>query len=75
MSIPIDIPGGQQLGELTRRGLQPGVQQSAEGGFRGIVLIGASSEEGAATHVCEPLRPTSELAYADALAFIAAQAS
>ena len=52
MSIPIDIPGGHHLGELSgpvadAQGgpvMQPGVQQSEEGGFRGIVLIGASPQ-------------------------------
>ncbi|BEV15412.1 hypothetical protein HBDW_22000 [Herbaspirillum sp. DW155] len=78
MSIPIDIPGGEKLGELSGPGggpvMQPGVQQSEEGGFRGIVLIGASPQaphEPVSTHVCALLRPTSELAYADALAYIA----
>ncbi|WP_343725009.1 hypothetical protein [Herbaspirillum huttiense] len=84
MSIPIDIPGGHHLGELSgpvadAQGapvMQPGVQQSEEGGFRGIVLIGASPQapqEQVSTHVCPMLRTTSELAYADALAFIAGQ--
>ena len=84
MGIPIDIPGGPHLGELSgsladAQGgpvMQPGVQQSEEGGFRGIVLIGASPQapqETVSTHVCPMLRTTSELAYADALAFIAGQ--
>lgn len=86
MSIPIDIPGGHHLGELSgpvadAQGgpvMQPGVQQSEEGGFRGIVLIGASPQapqEPVSTHVCPMLRTTSELAYADALAFIAGQSN
>ncbi|MBW9333206.1 hypothetical protein [Herbaspirillum aquaticum] len=86
MSIPIDIPGGEKLGELSGPPggpeggplMQPGVQQSEEGGFRGIVLIGASSQaphEAVSTHVCSMLRATSELAYADALAYIAGRGS
>lgn len=82
MSIPIDIPGGEKLGELSGPAggpegspvMQPGVQQSEEGGFRGIVLIGACAQapqEPVSTYVCALLRPTSELAYADALAYIA----
>lgn len=81
MSIPIDLPGGEKLGELTgpvtdAQGaprMQPGVQHSEEGGFRGVVLVGASSQAGqpVSTYVCPVLRPTSEQAYADALAYVA----
>ncbi|WP_343654057.1 hypothetical protein [Herbaspirillum sp.] len=74
MSIPIDIPGGEKLGELTTPVLQPGVQQAEAGGFHGIVLIGSHGQDPVATHVCTPLRSTSDLAYADALEYIARQA-
>ncbi|MDR6394358.1 hypothetical protein ABIC71_000521 [Herbaspirillum seropedicae] len=73
MTIPIDIPGGDKLDEMTAPLMQPGVQQAEGGGFRGIVLIGASHEDEMSTYVCEPVREASDAAYADALAYIAQQ--
>lgn len=70
MSIPIDIPGGEQLQELRTPVLQPGVQQAQGGGFHGVVLIGANGQDPASTHVCEVLRSSSDAAYADALDYI-----
>jgi hypothetical protein len=71
MSIPVDLPGGEKLHEWPGPGMQPGVEQVAGGGFRGVVLIAHAAGGEPAVHVCEPIRDLRDTAYGDALQFMA----
>lgn len=71
MSIPVDVPGGAKIHEWPAPNMQPGVEQVAGGGFRGVVLIGRADGGEASTHVCEPLREFRDTAYGDAVAYVA----
>ncbi|KAF1041287.1 MAG: hypothetical protein GAK35_03411 [Herbaspirillum frisingense] len=71
MTIPVDLPGGEKMHEWPAPNMQPGVEQVAGGGFRGVVLIGSAEGGEPAVHVCEPVRELSDTAYGDALGYVA----
>ncbi|NUU01271.1 hypothetical protein [Herbaspirillum robiniae] len=71
MSIPVDLPGGEKMHEWPAPNMQPGVEQVAGGGFRGVVLIGQAGGAEASVHACEPIRELSDTAYGDALSYVA----
>ncbi|MBP0597221.1 hypothetical protein J8I26_03845 [Herbaspirillum sp. LeCh32-8] len=71
MSIPVDLPGGQKMHEWPAPNMQPGVEQIAGGGFRGVVLIGRAEGGEPSTYLCEPVRALRDAAYDDALQYVA----
>src|SRR3954469_1758048 len=73
MSIPVDLPGGQNMHEWPAPNLQAGVEEYPGGGFRGGVLIGAGDGKQAHNHVLENLHELRESAYREAVEYVEAQ--
>lgn len=71
MSIPVDLPGGQKMHEWPSPNMQAGVEQIADGGFRGVVLICRAEGGEPGTYLCEPIRALRDTAYEDALHYVA----
>ncbi|EJN03222.1 hypothetical protein [Herbaspirillum sp. YR522] len=73
MSIPVDLPGGQNVHEWPAPNLQAGVEELPGGGFRGVVLIGAADGGDAHTHVLDSLHELRESAYREAVEYVETQ--
>ena len=70
MTVPIDLPGGEYLPELSSPSLQAGIARLGPSRYRGIVLVDGGYQP---SYSCLEIRATEMAAICDAQEFIAMQ--